>query len=431
MISVLRRAFVGSLFLGLIPAAGFGQEMGRAGIGVELADLTWIDADQVLHPEAIVVLPLGAAAKEHGPHLRLDNDLQMAEYLKRRVLAEADVVMAPTISYHFYPSFLEYPGSTHLTFETARDVVVDIVKSLAGYGPRRFYVLNTGVSTLRPLEASAAVLREAGILLHFTNILEVAGPAEDQVREQVRGTHADEIETSMMLYIAPDRVDMSKAVKEDNPRGQGGLTRRPDGQGTYSESGVWGDATLADLEKGRIVVEATVDGVLEDIEELRSAVLPRPEPTSCEEPAADPWIIQRRDGLLANNELVEYAVEHFGQPVVCSGLVEEEYQGQKYGSFWFEFEGGADFRLRSMPPEIGITTLRFPGGFDDEAEAKELLMRRAARIGLEIDWGRAETTWEGEEKVVSFWDPDTGLNAKASLIYLGERLVALRLSLAP
>lgn len=255
-------------------APGSGSAQSPANRGVELAELSWLEAEEVLTPESVIVLPLGAAAKEHGPHLRLDNDLQMAEYLKRRVLAAADVVVAPTVSYHFYPSFLEYPGSTHLRFETSRDLIVDIVRSLAGYGPRRFYVLNTGVSTLRPLQASADILLEEGILLHFTNILEVAGPAEARVREQVRGTHADEIETSMMLYIAPDRVDMSLAVREDNPNRRGGLTRRVGGPGTYSASGVWGDATLATIEKGRAVVEAAVDGILRDIDALRAAELP-------------------------------------------------------------------------------------------------------------------------------------------------------------
>jgi creatinine amidohydrolase len=273
MLHSLRYLCSSALVLALAP--GIGSAQPATNLGVELAELTWLEAEQILTAESIVVLPLGAAAKEHGPHLRLDNDLQMAEYLKRRVLAAADVVVAPTISYHFYPSFLEYPGSTHLRFETAREVIVDIVRSLAGYGPRRFYVLNTGVSTLRPLRASADILLEEGILLHFTNILEVAGPAEAQVREQVRGTHADEIETSMMLYIAPDRVNMSLAVREDNPDREGGLTRRVDGAGTYSASGVWGDATLATVEKGRVVVEATVDGILRDLEVLRNAELPK------------------------------------------------------------------------------------------------------------------------------------------------------------
>jgi creatinine amidohydrolase len=118
------------------------------------------------------------------------------------------------------------------------------------------------------------VLAGDGIVLRYTNILEVAGEAEAQVRQQARGTHADEIETSMMLYIAPQRVDMSKAVKDDHERGTGGLTRTAGAAGTYSPSGTWGDATLATREKGRLIVEATVAGVLREIEALRRAPVP-------------------------------------------------------------------------------------------------------------------------------------------------------------
>ena len=50
--------------------------------GVVLADLTWNEAEKVLAPDAVVVIPLGAQAKEHGPHLRLDNDFQLAEYFR-------------------------------------------------------------------------------------------------------------------------------------------------------------------------------------------------------------------------------------------------------------------------------------------------------------------------------------------------------------
>jgi creatinine amidohydrolase len=199
----------------------------------------------------------------------------MAQYLADRVVAAADVVAAPAIPYHYYPAFLEYPGSTSTSFETARELVVEIARSLATYGPHRFYVLNTGISTLRPLAAAAQVLQKDGILLRYTDIEAVSAAETKRVQQQARGSHADEIETSMMLYIVPERVDMKLAVRDDNnPRGPGPLTRKADGKGLYSPSGVWGDATLATREKGRVVVEATVSGILKDIAALRATDLP-------------------------------------------------------------------------------------------------------------------------------------------------------------
>ncbi len=64
------------------------------------------------------MIPLGAALKEHGPHLRLRNDLALAEYFTARVEAASPVVITPPLTDHFYPAFLEYPGSTSLTLDT-------------------------------------------------------------------------------------------------------------------------------------------------------------------------------------------------------------------------------------------------------------------------------------------------------------------------
>jgi len=77
----------------------------------------------------------------------------------------------------------------------------------------------------------------------------------------------------MMLYIAPDSVRMKKAARDLNPRQPGGLTRDPQGKGTYSPSGAWGDPTLATREKGQAVVESLVATILKDIEELRQTAL--------------------------------------------------------------------------------------------------------------------------------------------------------------
>ncbi len=262
-----------------VSAGAFGQNKGAL-----LEDLTWQEAENILKPETVVAIPLGAAAKEHGPHLKLKNDWTMAEYYKQRVLRSADVVIAPTINYHFYPAFVEYPGSTSLRLETSRDVIVDICRSLARFGPRRFYVINTGVSTLRALRPAMETLAAEGILLHF---LDVTKDVEQTVRplmKQEGGTHADEIETSKMLYIDPASVEMRKAVKDYHPRrGERtgvGLTRDPEvaarGEGTYSPTGSWGDPTLATREKGRIVTEATLAVILKQIETLRQTTPPAP-----------------------------------------------------------------------------------------------------------------------------------------------------------
>lgn len=248
------------------PVAAAGQAKTK---GVLLEDLTWVEAEKVLTKETVVVIPLGAASKEHGPHLRLKNDWLMAEYLKKRVLAESNVVIAPTISYNFYPAFLEYPGSTSLRLETARDLVVDVCKSLARYGPRRFYVLNTGVSTLRALQPAAEALAKDGLVLRYTDLLKTMEPVVKAVGKQEGGTHADEIETSMMLYMAPATVDMKKAAKDYHPSTERGLTRDPKGRGVYSPTGIYGDATLATRAKGEQLTKALLAGILKDIEELR------------------------------------------------------------------------------------------------------------------------------------------------------------------
>ncbi len=245
--------------------------------GVLLEDLTWVEAEKALTPETVVVIPLGAESKEHGPHLKLRNDFILAGYLTKRVLEKSTVVVAPTVNYGFYPAFAEYPGSTSLTLETSRDMIVEICRGLARFGPRRFYVLNTGVSTVRALAPAVDLLAADGILMRYTDLLKATGPVEKQISKQEGGTHADEIETSMILYMSPADVDMTKAIKDYRP-GKGGLTRDPKAEGkTYSPTGVWGDATLATQEKGRIVTEALVEAILGDIEALRRAS-PAPAP---------------------------------------------------------------------------------------------------------------------------------------------------------
>lgn len=244
---------------------------------VRIATLPWTDAERLLDSSTVVMIPLGAEAKEHGPHLPLNNDWLMAEYFTRRVMDATRVVVYPTINYHFYPAFVEYPGSTGLRLETARDLIVDIVRSIARHGPRRFYILNTGVSTLRALAPARDSLAASGIVMAYTDILNAGKDTRQRVEQQEGGTHADEVETSVMLYMQPGVVTMAKAPNDYHP-GTGGLTRDSAAAArdrkTWSRTGTAGNATLATREKGRAVVEAQVRDMVAEIERLRLVPIP-------------------------------------------------------------------------------------------------------------------------------------------------------------
>ncbi len=259
------------------PIASVAAQPARAAVrSVRIEALPWTEAVALLDTAAVVMIPLGAQAKEHGPHLPLNNDWLLAEFFARAVAAGTRVVVYPTVNYSFYPAFVEYPGSTSLRMETARDMIVDIIRSVARHGPRRFYVLNTGVSTLRALAPARDSLAASGIVMVYTDILKVGKDAEDRVRQQEGGTHADELETSMMLYMHPEVVRMRRAPNDYHP-GAGGLTRDSaaaarDGK-TWSRTGTFGNATLATREKGRILVRAQVQGMIAEIEALRRAAI--------------------------------------------------------------------------------------------------------------------------------------------------------------
>jgi len=235
---------------------------------VVLAELAWTEAEKLFSPERTVLIPLGAAAKEHGPHLLLGNDLLLAEYLAARVAKRARVLIAPAVNHGYYPAFVEYPGSVSLRLETARDLMVDICRSYARFGARKFYVLNTGISTLHALRPAAKILAAERLLLRYTDLAAVLAAAAAELATQERGSHADEIETSMMLYIAPRAVRMRAAVRDCRP-GSGPLTRDPRNKsGVYSRSGIWGDPTLATRRKGKLLVEALVRGIVKDLRSL-------------------------------------------------------------------------------------------------------------------------------------------------------------------
>lgn len=258
----------------VLAAGAAGRQAVKPPSGVSLADLSWVDAEPVLTASAVVVIPLGAGALEQGPHLKLNTGERLARHLASRVQAAAPVVTAPSLAYHAFPEFVEYPGTASLAPATAQAMTVDAVRALAKHGPRRFYVLNTEPAALTALSVAAKTLADAGILLGYTDPAFRLRPAALRLWPRALAAgHADEVTTSMMLFVDPSAVDMTRAPRE-YAEGTGPLTRLEGGTGRVSKTGVLGNATAATRANGQVLVDALVAGALEDIEAVRNAPLP-------------------------------------------------------------------------------------------------------------------------------------------------------------
>ncbi len=247
-----------------------------------LEQLTWVEAEPILRADPLIVIPVGAGAKEHGPHLPLGTDRILADYLARRLAERVEAVVLPTLTYGYYPHFSAFPGSTHLEAGTFGAMVKEIILSMARHGPRRFLILNTGVSTFPVLEIVARDLdRIHRLLVGVTRIGDLGGQRISGLLSQAKGSHADEYETSLLLAIAPEVVRTDKLAAEipDRPDSRGVFVpaayHRESGPG-YSATGIYGDATLATKDKGEIIAEAVVEDLVIAAERLRTAPAPTP-----------------------------------------------------------------------------------------------------------------------------------------------------------
>lgn len=230
--------------------------------GHKVADMSWYQLQQCMTDDSLAVLPIGAASKEHGYHLPLNNDYLIAEWWAERIMEETSKALVwPTVNYGYYPAFIDFPGSCTLSEATFQQLIQEIAGSILHSGIRQLLVINTGVSTIKPLENAIeqADLRDRVWLWHSVRGEHYQAAAK-RLSEQKFGSHADELETSKMLIIAPQAVDMSKtqAIPEKAFDFQYELliSRTDPEHPNYSPSGVYGDPTLASVEKGRKLLEA-------------------------------------------------------------------------------------------------------------------------------------------------------------------------------
>jgi mycofactocin precursor peptide peptidase len=208
-----------------------------------------------------VLVPIGST-EQHGPHLPLDTDTTIATAVARgaaRRLREpgpADrVLVAPPIAYAASGEHQSFPGTMSIGNEALRFMLVELVRSLALWSGRVVFV-NAHGGNLGCLAGAVGRLLGEGHDVVWVPCETRAGDA-----------HAGRCETSLMLHLAPERVDMALAAR-GNPAPLAELMPSiiAAGVAAVSPSGVLGDPTTATAEEGARVFDALVADVAERIE---------------------------------------------------------------------------------------------------------------------------------------------------------------------
>lgn len=243
--------------------------------GSFVAQLSWPEVERRIEAGAVAVLPIGAACKQHGPHLPMNADLLQAEWLAAALVQRAEVLVWPTVAYGYYPAFGDYPGSVSLSAATFRAMVQEILADIRRAGARAVLILNTGLSTIEPLQAAVDAAAQE-LRIGLANVY--AGPrcrdVTQAIEQQPRGGHADELETSILLAIGRehDALDKAEAWTPPAMAVSGPFSRSDPDNPRFSPSGVWGDPTLASADKGRRLLAAMVADLLAAVEALAQSV---------------------------------------------------------------------------------------------------------------------------------------------------------------
>lgn len=235
---------------------------------MKLAEMSW-PAVAELSRDVVVLIPTGSF-EQHGPHLSLITDTLIVNKVAEacETALSGRILLTPPIWQGASAHHLAFPGTISASMAGYMASVAAVVDSLAPHGFRKFYVVNGHGGNDEP---NGVVMRELkarypNVLFAYTGYWAFAEESFATVLEGPTKTmmHADEAETSLMLYLAPYDVDRSKFRAD-------GLRPEPSVRGVVhafdelTERGVLGDPTLASAEKGVAIFRAVVAGLVTDL----------------------------------------------------------------------------------------------------------------------------------------------------------------------
>ena len=225
-----------------------------------------------------VIVPLGAL-EQHGPHLPLDTDALIAEAVADRAAQiVGECVVSPCIPIGASSHHLAFPGTASLSDETLQGVLGEVLQTLLGHGFQSAYLVTGHAGNVGAMASAIAELDPAdrSRTMSFDDwpaqrdaVHQVAETQLNLNRELV-GTHGGHFETSILLAIAPDRVNMASAVAGHvGPASVASAKLRSEGMAALSPVGVIGDPRGATADAGALYLDALVSMVVEGIEAHR------------------------------------------------------------------------------------------------------------------------------------------------------------------
>lgn len=208
----------------------------------------------------LAVISVGSI-EQHGPHLPIMTDWAIATELGKRIAEKMGAFLLPTLPVSTCREHMGKKGSVWMEPTTFYQMMHDIIMSLKTQGFKRVAIVIThgGIFISTPLvrDLNAKFNPDLQVAIVNTDNVEVKGVFE------TKGLHADEMETSAMLAIAPETVHMDKAIDfvPDVPRpylNYGSIFRA-------CPAGVWGEPTKATAEKGERFLEEYANKAVEEL----------------------------------------------------------------------------------------------------------------------------------------------------------------------
>jgi creatinine amidohydrolase len=242
--------------------------------------LTWPEMNDAIARQPVVLLPTGST-EQHSRHLPLDTDTFLVESvcLEAGRRAAGRVLVLPPVPYGLNMHHIDFPGTIHIEPEIFIAFCLNVTKSVAYHGFQKILLVNGHGSNgpLVDLVARKTVLATQS-LCGAVGYMSLAMEAFNAVRETPIVAHSDELETSLYLYLAGDRVRRSEMVAGNDVMGKyvssdstsNYPVRFSDYWGRWTRDGVHGDPTAATPEKGKVIFEAAVSGLIEVVDEWRA-----------------------------------------------------------------------------------------------------------------------------------------------------------------